>query len=163
MKSIRARPHRLTRERYRGYVSVSFTACIEPRKPFFTTAKRVGIFVETLSIAVCRYSCNIVYCFMPDHVHLVVSGKSSVSDTLMVMETFKQQTGWWLKENERFTEWQQNFHDRIIRNTAEYAETIRYVVNNPVRAGLVDWWEDYPFTGAIGLNLREHLIDMLPY
>ena len=79
------------------------------------------------------------------------------------METFKHQTGWWLKQNRPGTQWQQGFHDRIIRNPAEYAETIRYVVNNPVRAGLVESLEDYPFTGAVGLELREHLLDIQPY
>jgi REP element-mobilizing transposase RayT len=119
--------------------------------------------VESLSVAVRDSNCNAVYCFMPEHVHAVISGKSPASDTLMAMETFKQQTGWWLKANHPRIEWQRGFHDRIIRNPVEYAETVRYVVNNPVRAGLVERWEDYSFTGAIGLDLREHLLDMLPY
>jgi REP element-mobilizing transposase RayT len=100
---------------------------------------------------------------MPDHAHVVINGVACTSNTLTAMETFKQQTGWWLKQNQPGTQWQQGFHDRIIRNPVEYAETIRYVVNNPVRAGLVESWEDYPFTGAIGIDLREHLLDMLPY
>jgi len=100
---------------------------------------------------------------MPDHLHVIVVGTSSISDTLLVMERFKQRTGWWLRTNAPQFGWERSFHDRIMRNTEEYAARIRYVLNNSVRAGLVENWEDYPFTGAVGLNLKTVLSDLLPY
>jgi len=54
-----------------------------------------------------------------------------------------------------------DFYDHIIRRDQSFAHQIRYIVNNPVRRGLVENWEDYPFTGSIGFNLKEPLSDIL--
>jgi len=53
----------------------------------------------------------------------------------------------------RTIRWERSFYDRIIR-ARELGNKVRYVLNNPVRARLVSDWRDYPFTGAIGLDLE---------
>src|ERR1051326_9463913 len=99
MKIIRAKTHRLPRDRYCGLVSTSFTACLQARKSLFTRADTVEPFVQTLAQVLKDHSCTAVYCFMPDHLHLIISGTSLTSDTLLAMEEFKQRTGWWLRTN----------------------------------------------------------------
>lgn len=42
--------------------------------------------------------------------------------------------------------WQHESFDRVIRDAEELESTIRYVLNNPVKAGLVDEWQDWPFS-----------------
>lgn len=42
--------------------------------------------------------------------------------------------------------WQREYFDRIVRDRNDLARKISYVINNPVKVGLVDFWEDYPFT-----------------
>jgi putative transposase len=44
------------------------------------------------------------------------------------------------------TFWQAESYDREIRDEAEFWRTIRYILNNPVKAGLVRDWRDYPFS-----------------
>ncbi len=88
---------------------------------------------------------------MPDHVHLVLSPfeKSpaewwSLADLLHSIKSF---TGHQIAKS-RGTPgriWQDESYDRIIRHD-EYAETMSYVLENPVRARLVERWMDYPFT-----------------
>ena len=51
----------------------------------------------------------------------------------------------------------------MIRNTEELAATVRYVLDNPVRAGLASYWFEYPYTGAIGLDLPAFLDELGPY
>jgi REP element-mobilizing transposase RayT len=87
-------------------------------------------------------------------------GEREVSDTWMAISRFKQRTGYWLSQNAPAC-WQSDFYDHIIRRDQSFANQIRYIVNNPVRRGLVENWEDYPFTGSIGFNLRELLSDIL--
>ena len=96
---------------------------------------------------------------MPEHVHTVAMGRADDSDALRSMELFKQYSGWWLKTNRPEVGWQKGFYDRIVRSDKKLAAFVRYTVNNPVRRGLVSDWRDYPFTGAIGLDLEELLLD----
>lgn len=41
--------------------------------------------------------------------------------------------------------WQRGYHDHALRDDEDYFVRIQYLVNNPVRAGLVERIEDYPF------------------
>jgi REP element-mobilizing transposase RayT len=100
---------------------------------------------------------------MPEHVHTVVIGSEAQSDALRSMEMFKQASGWWLKNNQPAIEWEKSFYDRIARSIYEVADLTRYLVNNPVRRGLVKDWREYPFTGAIGIDLEEFLSELMPF
>ena len=35
--------------------------------------------------------------------------------------------------------WQDDYFDRLMRNEKQFRTAIEYVINNPVKAGLVDW------------------------
>jgi REP element-mobilizing transposase RayT len=41
--------------------------------------------------------------------------------------------------------WQDESYDRVIRDNDEYVRTVNYVLENPVKAGLVSKWEDWPW------------------
>ena len=45
--------------------------------------------------------------------------------------------------------WQPGFHDRALRHDEAVREVARYVIANPVRAGLVSRIEDYSFWDAV--------------
>lgn len=45
--------------------------------------------------------------------------------------------------------WQKAFHDHALRSEEDLREIARYVVTNPVRAGLVQRVCDYPFWNAV--------------
>ena len=45
--------------------------------------------------------------------------------------------------------WQAEFFDHLLRSQESYADKWRYVVENPVRAGLVARSQDWPFAGEI--------------
>jgi REP element-mobilizing transposase RayT len=97
---------------------------------------------------------------MPEHLHTVIKGQSEGADTWKAICRFKQRTGYWLSKNSTAI-WQPDFYDHIIRRDESFANHIRYIVNNPVRRGLVENWDEYPFTGSIGFNLKELLSDIL--
>ena len=42
--------------------------------------------------------------------------------------------------------WQDESYDRMIRDGEEYARIIDYVLENPVKAGLVSKWEEWRWT-----------------
>lgn len=42
--------------------------------------------------------------------------------------------------------WHHESYDYVIRDQGEYERIVWYVMNNPVKAGLVENWEDWKFT-----------------
>ena len=81
---------------------------------------------------------------MPDHIHLAGTlGDVSLS---RVMHTLKSYTASHLsKGGVDAPVWQPGFHDHALRGDEDYAVRVRYLLDNPVRAGLVERADDYPF------------------
>ncbi|MCB0637590.1 MAG: hypothetical protein KDC54_13265 [Lewinella sp.] len=44
--------------------------------------------------------------------------------------------------------WRKGYYDRYIRSPSHYRQVCHYIVNNPVKAGLVRDWREHPFTSA---------------
>jgi len=42
--------------------------------------------------------------------------------------------------------WQHESYDHVVRDAREYERILAYIVNNPVKAGLVEDWQDWPYT-----------------
>ncbi len=98
------------------------------------------------------------YCFMPDHAHLLVQTETE-SDLVRLIHRFKQETGWWFRTRgeagglkasptspgARPRLWQKSYYDHVLRRDEELSEVIRYILENPVRAGLVASCDDYPY------------------
>jgi putative transposase len=160
MTNIREKKHRLPREAYRGRVTVSITACIADRRTPFVDDGIVKVFVEKLLNATTKWKCQVpIYCFMPDHLHLILHGTDDTADAWQAMVDFKQQTGFWFGRQRPEFSWQKDFHDHIIRSNEDLGAHCRYVADNPVRRGLVHQWREYCFTGSIGVDLREIMAD----
>ena len=159
--TIREKPHRLQKKVYHGEVSVSFTLCVNGRVQLFNNASIVHIFENILKSEVEISSCIVpVYCYMPDHQHLIVSGINSETDTIGLIKRYKQKTGYWLTKNQFNARWQKDFFYHIIRKHEGLINVARYILDNPVRKGLVENWQDYPFKGVIGCELSDILEGM---
>jgi len=151
---MREKRHRLARECYQGEVTVAITACIEKNVRLFADSEVVRHFTDCLKTAADKRYCTVlIYCFMPDHQHLLVHGNSSQADTWRAMVDYKQQTGFWLGRNCAGIKWQKDFYDHIIRADEDLKSQIQYIADNPVRRGIVKNWKEYPFTGAVGIDL----------
>ncbi|MQX53581.1 transposase [Alcanivorax sp. PA15-N-34] len=85
---------------------------------------------------------NWCYVVMPDHVHWLFSPlEGDISRIVkMVKGSISHKAGGPL--------WQKGFHDRAIRNESDLLPAARYVIANPVRAGLVSSVCDYPYWNA---------------
>jgi putative transposase len=137
--------HRLSRQIYTGRVAVAFTLCLQGRYHLFTSAAVVDTFVALLKEMVAKHPVLIpVYCFMPDHQHLIMRGLEDTSDILKTLGSYKQKIGFWLAKNRPEIKWQKDFFDHIIRNDEKLSSHINYILGNPVRRGLVVDWRQYP-------------------
>jgi REP-associated tyrosine transposase len=151
----REKRHRLPREHYRGQVNVALTLCVASKAGLFADSEVLSAFVSLLTASAKKHDCVVlIYCFMPDHVHLLLSGQSESSDTWAAVVRFKQQTGFWLGRHRQDVCWQKDFFDHIIRRDEDLGAQVRYIAGNPVRKNLVRDWRGYPFTGSVGADLN---------
>ena len=95
---------------------------------------------------------------MPDHLHFFCAPGGSVDPTSLsrFVGQFKQ---WSAKEILRVTKlsaplWQREFFDHVLRSQESYDVKQQYVMENPVRAGLVQRPEDWNYRGEIAQLLR---------
>jgi putative transposase len=154
-KPTRQRPHRLPREDYCGEVTAAFTICASKLHPLFHDDEVVKTFIDILRKAVDSHDCQvIIYCFMPDHVHLILQGLSPYADVWKAVVNFKQRSGHWLRRNQNQFHWQKGFFDHVIRMREELNAQVRYISQNLVRKGIVKHWDEYPYTGSLGINLE---------
>ncbi len=155
---VREKPHRLQHDLYVGERSVVFTLCLRGATPAFSHTPTVKIFQGALGDVMTQFSCLVpVYCFMPDHLHMIVTGRQRDSDTYAAVVRYKQKTGYWMAQNAKEARWQKDFYDHIIRVETQLRRHVRYILENPVRKGLVSTWQEYPFSGAIGCDLTDVL------
>lgn len=87
------------------------------------------------------------YCVMPDHLHLLIrpSPTTSVNTFVGQVKNLGQRAAWSLGVRGAF--WQRSFWDHYLRPSEDPYAVIDYIVNNPVRRGLVREWRDYPYAG----------------
>ncbi|MBX3735351.1 MAG: transposase [Candidatus Didemnitutus sp.] len=88
------------------------------------------------------------YVVMPDHVHLFCSPGTIPPSSLRVWVSFWKATSAKASGLGRDL-WQQNFWDTQLRRHESYGAKWEYVQQNPVRAGLVDSSDAWPFHGEM--------------
>lgn len=98
---------------------------------------------------------DIAHCFMPDHVHQLVKGTTADADAKLYMRKAKQYSGFYFKKAFDLKLWGGKGFDRLVRDTYQYKAAVKYIIENPVKAGLVTHVEDYPYTGSSIDTLKE--------
>lgn len=148
MNPVRAK-HRLPSECYKGIICCSFTCCIKQHTRLFVEDSLFCLFERELIRELLYSDIDAhVYLFMPDHVHLLLQGKSNTSDLSDIIKRFKQKTGFWLSKNKPEVAWQKDYFDHILREEENIEKHVRYILRNPVRAGLINDWKIYPYKGS---------------
>jgi REP element-mobilizing transposase RayT len=90
----------------------------------------------------------ICYCIMPNHVHLVFRLLKDNKGVSKIMKSIKRISALGCNQllNREGRFWQDESFDRLVRNDIELYNIIEYVINNPVKACLVDDWKKWPHT-----------------
>ncbi len=140
--------HRLRQGRWSHPGNLYFITTATARKqPFFGKAELAQIIFDSLEWLQAQGRADIVCCVvMPDHLHMVVQlGQGQTLSALM--DSFKGFTGRRINEAAKRDGpvWQEQYYDHCIRRDEDLNEIIRYCHENPVRAGLVEEADEYPF------------------
>ena len=88
----------------------------------------------------------VAWCIMPNHVHVLINRLTDDSLST-IMHTWRSYTA---KEansllGRKGQFWMREYFDRYIRDQRHYATTVNYILNNPVKAQLVDNIEGWPW------------------
>jgi putative transposase len=130
------------------------TLCVQARRRVIDNPRVHDAFVRFGQQGV-AHGCHLGrYVLMPDHVHAFVSfAGTSAPQTTMLSGWAKALKGCvsraWREAGFDGVRWQKGFFDHVLRTSESYAEKWRYVLLNPVRAGLVATPDDWPFQGEI--------------
>ena len=120
------------------------------RRPFVLD----GLNQETIQLLAAmseNLRCSVfTYCLTPDHLHFLVSPKEHGISVLTFVDRFKGKTtnaSW--KHGRQGRLWQPRYHDHIVRSGEDLKALAEYMLDNPVRAGLADAPEGWPWSGQI--------------
>jgi putative transposase len=142
-------PRHLSGFSYRGKYMYSLAFTTWDRRQHFANAPIVDLVLQQVLRATTDHGFQMIaYCFMPDHLHLLVEGLDADSDLLAFVTAAKKYSGYYFAERTGQRLWQRYGYERVVRGEVERFQTLRYIVNNPVVAGLVTRAADYPFLGS---------------
>ena len=92
------------------------------------------------------------YCVMPNHVHVMYTplpkeggGYHALSAIMHSLKRYTAHQANLLLEREG-SFWQHENYDHVVRDEAERQRIAEYILNNPVKAGLVSHWEDWEWS-----------------
>ncbi len=103
------------------------------------------------------------YCVMANHVHTVFApyfsdeewqayeAAAELRDNRVLSNLMQSLKGYTAREANRLLGrsgqfWEHESYDHIVRNWGSYERIVKYVLNNPVKAGLVESWEAWPWS-----------------
>ena len=144
------------------------TSVVYNRLPIFTTASYVIALIDSLNFYRYKQQYKLLgYVVMPDHVHLLIwlQGVFTISDIMRDLKKFTavriirqaevEGRHEWLTAFEQAGTitgrsqnkvWQDSFWDKIIYSDKMLRQKLNYIHRNPVRAGLVESVEAYPYS-----------------
>lgn len=93
---------------------------------------------------------------MPDHLHAMIQLGDVPLGRVMQQVNSRTARVANAQGQEQGRVWQPAYHDHALRAEEDMRRAARYLVANPLRAGLVEHIGDYPFWDAIWLDGESH-------
>ncbi|NWE49342.1 transposase [Pseudomonas gingeri] len=129
------------------------TAVIENRRPILADWQTGRLLVQQFRQAQSLgLADSLTWVVMPDHFHWLVELKNGTLPELMLATKSRSAREINARSGRSGRLWQKGFHDRAIRREEDLLAVARYIVANPLRAGLVTQVGDYPLWDAIWLE-----------
>ena len=144
---MRHSSHRLRKGRYSESGQIYLvTTVTHKRAAVFAQLAEARLLIGTIREDARRGSHQtLAFVVMPDHLHWLLQLQQGSLSSLVgrVKSISARRLGGRI--------WQEGFHDRALRQEEDLVAIARYVVANPLRAGLVERLGDYPHWDAIWL------------
>jgi putative transposase len=100
----------------------------------------------------------ICYCLMPNHFHLLIRQNTEIDISKLMSKLCTSYSKYFNKKYNRVgVLFQDQFKAVRIDSDEQMNIVIEYIYNNPLRAGLVSNWRDYPYTGVEDALLQTNI------
>ena len=134
---------------HHGFTSL-ITTNVESRSPVFASTQVARLMLRVIGEV--RHETRVrllAFVIMPDHVHLVLATPPPLRlGRVMQLIKGRFSNRFNRMRKTRGTLWQERHHERALRNERELLAAIEYVHGNPVKAGLADQAESFPWPSA---------------
>ena len=151
-----SRPERLKAFDYLGPHRYFLTFCTDRRHQAFVDRAPVElVHTQILRTSTLTAFAITAYCYMPDHLHLLVEGLENRSDCREFISKAKQYSGFYYARLTSRRLWQRYSYERTLRDEEATEGVVRYILENPIRAGMVQSPEEYPFSGSSRYTISE--------
>jgi len=91
---------------------------------------------------------------------VVLEGLTPGASLTEFVRVFKQRSAYHWRRTFRGVLWQRSYFEHVIRDDQDRMRALQYVLENPLRSGLVRRLEDYPFVGSMTMPVRENGFDL---
>jgi REP-associated tyrosine transposase len=157
------RPERLKSFDYIGPYAYFLTFCTDQGHEAFVEPAQVEVVsTQILRAAVDEQFALTAYCYMPDHLHLLVTGEQANSDCRGFIARSKQFSGFYYQKQFGRRLWQRYGYEHVLRTEEGALSVARYILENPLRARLTSDVRQYPFVGSSVYSVDE-ILDALPW
>jgi putative transposase len=155
----KSRSNRLQNYDYSKDRPIHVTICTENKKRFFELEVHTKIVINELLRTAKDLKFRILcYCLMPDHLHVIVSPGESTLSLSKFLNIFKGRTTVIFREREGLKKiWQRSAFDHVIRTEENLKGVIEYIRNNPVRKGIVESANDYPYSESFDVEIQRYI------
>ena len=145
----------------------------------FSDPKVCDLLIDNIKYYQSKYHFTILaYVIMPSHFHWIVEVQPKLGTISEIMRDIKKRSAWdimeYLKHNNLYKEvfeteaeqypdqerkfWMKRFDDEVIRKQRMLWTKIKYIHNNPVKAGIVEEPEDYKYSSARNYINEDHSV-----
>jgi len=134
------------------------------RQPYLNPLPAKEILVEQIDLAREKHAFKLLgYVIMPEHVHLVIYPMADTRVGYLIGE-IKSHTAWnYFASVNNFPPgfkrvfWEKRCYDHNCRNVLSVREKINYCHNNPVKRGLVDTPDKWPWSSYDWYQGKRHV------
>ncbi|MDH0305318.1 MULTISPECIES: transposase [unclassified Pseudomonas] len=128
------------------------TTTTRDRKPLFADFNLARVVVNQMRLCDQQHACRtLAWVLMPDHVHWLVELGHARLSTLMCAFKSRSSNALYRECVERRHIWQTGYHDRALRREEDVKAVARYIVANPIRAGLAKHVGEYSHWDCVWL------------
>ena len=129
------------------------TAVVKERRPVFTDLRTARLLIQEMRALHDEGAVgSLAWVVMPDHLHWLFQLGDNVG-LAKAVSLLKGRSSRLINRHlgHEGALWQTAFHDHALRDEEDLHEIARYIVANPLRAGLVTTLADYPHWDAAWL------------
>jgi len=149
----RRHPHHFDDAKYEVlWEPVWFTSCTRGNRPILTRGEAPAVLVDAMTECATATGCALIaWCIMPDHVHLLACVSQEGGNVRRLAERTRQISGYRLSRlGLEAPIWHRDIWDHHVRGHESLDSVVAYILGNPVRAGLCERQDEWPYSAFLG-------------